>query len=171
MPKVTINKERNSGTYFLTCTVLNWSHVLNRYKRCDILALSLKHFMKEKHLKLHAFVFMSNHIHLIIESDDVISFIRDFKKYTAKRMKESFQKYEPRILTIFKNKNGMYQFWQHTNMPVILETERFYLQKKKYIENNPVTKEYVDTPESWYWSSANETCTLQVNVDYQKELL
>ncbi len=40
-------------------------------------------------------------------------------------------------------------------MPELIETERFFFQKKKYVEDNPVKKYYVKTPEHWIYSSAN----------------
>ena len=40
-------------------------------------------------------------------------------------------------------------------MPIWLETEKVYQQKAYYIEGNPERKEYVSSPESWIYSSAN----------------
>ena len=70
-------------------------------------------------------VFMLNHIHLIVESSDVSGFIRDFKKYTSKELKKNIIATEPGILKLFEE-NGTYQFWSNTNMPELIESERFY---------------------------------------------
>jgi REP element-mobilizing transposase RayT len=49
---------------------------------------SLNYCIKEKGLQVYEFVIMSNHLHAIVSSDkDLLSgIIRDFKKFTAKRI-------------------------------------------------------------------------------------
>lgn len=102
---------------------------------------------------------MLNHLHLIFSSQDDIGFVRDFKKFTSKALKENILQTEPRILKLFIiDEDQMYQFWQRTNMPLVIETEKFFLQKLQYMHNNPVRKGYVKRPEYWYWSSANPHC-------------
>jgi len=54
----------------------------------------------------------------------------------------------------FTEEDGSRHFWQPTNMPVPIESEEVFLQKKEYIECNPVQKEYVALPEHWMYSSA-----------------
>lgn len=99
---------------------------------------------------------MLNHIHLIVQSDNMIEFIRDFKKFTSKEIRKNLIEYEPNILELFLDKEtGEYSFWQKTNSPKIIENEKFGLQKLNYIYNNPVRKGYVLRPEDWKWSSAN----------------
>lgn len=98
---------------------------------------------------------MINHIHLIAQSEDVSGFVRDFKTFTSKELKKNIVDTEPKVLTLFEE-DGVYQFWQKTNMPELIETEEFYGQKEKYIEENPVRKQYVKNPEDWIWSSANK---------------
>jgi putative transposase len=164
MPSPRVNQDLNDHqTYFLTCTIKRWYYIFDRYQRWDILAKSLKYFIDNKDLKVYSFVFMLNHIHLIISSPDVSGFIRDFKKFTSKKIKENVSLTEPNVLQLFLNENGIYEFWSKTNMPKIIETENFYIQKSLYIENNPVKKNYVMLPEHWYWSSANNICELKVS--------
>ena len=67
--------------YFITSTVHQWVDVLTRKDYVDILIESLKYCQKEKGLKVYAWVIMSNHIHLIVQSEKVplSDIIRDFK--------------------------------------------------------------------------------------------
>jgi REP element-mobilizing transposase RayT len=104
---------------------------------------------------------MLNHIHLIINSNYIIDFVRGYKSYTSKLLKQNIKQTEPNILKLFSDKDE-YQFWGKTNMPRVIESEKFYNQKLEYIHNNPVKKNYVILPEYWYWSSANEKCRLKV---------
>ncbi|MBU0975253.1 MAG: transposase [Patescibacteria group bacterium] len=162
MPSLRVPREFNSETFFVTFTVFRWYYIFDRYNRWDLLANSIQYCMKNKDLKLVAFVFMLNHIHLIISSSDVAGFIRDFKKFTSKEMKRNIIETERHILRLFNN-NGSYQFWQRTNAPKLIDTVDFYEQKLNYIHENPIVKNFVMKPEDWYWSSANKYCELKPN--------
>jgi len=97
MPSKTVPKELNDKMYFVTLTVRHWYYIFDRYDRWEILQSSLEFCQKNKRLKIYAYVFMLNHIHLIIESLDVSGFLRDFKKYTATELMKNLQKYEPQF--------------------------------------------------------------------------
>ncbi len=154
MPKNRINQNCPNNFYFLTPTIHNWYYIFDRHNRFQILADSLKFCQQTKGLKIYAYVFMLNHLHLIIQSPDAIGFIRDFKKFTSKKLLENIKNFEPRTLDLFKDENG-YKFWKDDNQPRIIENEKFALQKINYIHNNPVVKGYVTRPQYWKWSSAN----------------
>jgi REP element-mobilizing transposase RayT len=164
MPTIKVHKFQNSGVYFITLTVRRWYYVLDRYNRWDILAKSLEYCRKSKGIKLYSFVFMINHIHLIIESDDLAGFLRDFKKHTSKEFKENIRISETSLIKLFLDDKGIYNFWEITNMPINLISQKFFLQKQNYIHLNPVRRNYVKKIEDWYWSSANEICELKVDV-------
>ncbi|MDD2839845.1 MAG: hypothetical protein PHY80_01815 [Rickettsiales bacterium] len=156
MPISQIHQENKHCQYFLTITVNKWYDIFDGFDRWTILADSIKYFQKNRGLKIYCYVFMLNHIHLIVQSEDMIGFIRDFKRHTTKELKENIAKHEPNILELFLNKETCeYHFWQETNSPKIIENEKFGLEKLKYILNNPVRKDYVEKPEYWKWSSAN----------------
>lgn len=161
MPSVKVPQDLNSGTYFLTFVVHRWYYIFDKFNRWDILSDSLKYCINNKNLKLEAFVFMLNHIHLIISSINVAGFVCDFKKFTSKRLKENIFDTQPMLLNLFIDRKGEYHFWQKTNMPKFVESEDFYQQKMNYIHFNPVVKNYVEYPEHWYWSSANPHCELK----------
>ena len=173
MPSIRVNKELNEGTYFLTFTVKNWYYVLDRHNRWNIIANSLKYFQKNKELKLYGFVFMINHIHLIAFSKDTIGFIRDFKKFVSKEVLKNIRQTEPNMLKIFRIQVGdteptidiepTYEFWNKTNMPELIESEKFFLQKLNYTHENSLKRNYVMKPEDWYWSSANKNCELKID--------
>lgn len=166
MPSVRIAKGLNSGTYFLTLVVHRLYYIFDRHNRWDILADSLKYCIVNKGLKLNSFVFMLNHIHLIVTSLDVSGFVCDFKKFTSKELKENIRCTEPNIIKLFINKSGEFHFWQNKNVPKYIETEDFFQQKLDYIHDNPVQKNYVMRSEDWYWSSANPNCELEVDKSF-----
>ena len=165
MPSIRIQRELNDRMYFATFTVRRWYYLFDRHNRWDILLNSLKYCQKNKALKIYAWVFMLNHIHLIIESSDVSGFFRDFKKYTSKEFKKSILATEPNILKLFE-KDNVYNFWEKTNMPELIESEKFFEQKLNYIHLNPVRKKYVKNPEDWIYSSANKDELVKLSRDY-----
>ena len=162
MPSVRIDRELKKDMYFLTPTIKNWYYIFDRHNRFQILANSLKYCQKEKGLTIYAYVFMLNHFHLIARSPDMIGFVRDFKKFTSKKMKESIIATEPMVLKLFEGKDGRFEFWMPGNMPKLIGTEKYAKQKMKYIYDNPVRKQYVNKPEDWRWSSANPDSEIKV---------
>ena len=155
MPKARISRELNDGVYFLTPTIWNWYYIFDRHDRWSILANSLLWFQKNRQLKIHAYVFMLNHLHLIVSSQDVAGFLRDFKKFTSKELRRSLAEHEPNVLPLFVSDGGSYHFWKADNKPMRIESPKFYRQKLDYIHQNPVKKGYVMEAAHWKWSSAN----------------
>ncbi|HHT9130812.1 MAG TPA: REP-associated tyrosine transposase [Candidatus Brocadiaceae bacterium] len=162
MPSIRISKAFTSGIYYLTFTVRNWYYIFDRHNRFEILADSLRYCQKQKSLKLYAYVFMLNHIHLIASAPDMIAFVRDFKKFTSREIQKNIIATEPNVLSLFDTGNGRYEFWEKTNMPKVIKSEAYLFQKIRYIHANPVRKQYVKSPEDWVWSSANAESKITV---------
>jgi putative transposase len=81
--------------HFITFAVVNWIDAFSRPLYKDIIVESLKFCQKEKGLKLHAWVIMSNHVHLIASAEPAIMLadvIRDLKKYTSKMIEQAIRK-------------------------------------------------------------------------------
>ena len=91
--------------------------------------------------------------------------LRDFKKFTSKRIIEGLQNEgESRrewMLMLFKqagienSKNKEYQLWRNDNHPIALTNSLMIDQKIEYIENNPVMEGIVELPEDYLYSSAS----------------
>jgi putative transposase len=161
MPKNRIHQGLEQNIYFVTPTIQNWYYIFDRHNRWQIIADSLRFCQENKGLEIYSYVFMLNHLHLIVRSPDIAAFLRDFKKFTSKRLIENIAKTEPQVLELFKTEKG-YRFWKEDNQPKIIETEKFARQKQNYIHNNPVVKGYVVRPEYWRWSSANLESEIKV---------
>jgi len=155
MSSVRIHKNNQQAIYFLTFTVWRWYYLFDRHQRWEILRKSLQYCQQYKGLKIYAWVFMLNHIHLLVSAPELIAVVRDFKKFTSKELKQNILATEPSVLKIFEE-SGKYAFWQPSNMPKPIESEAMFYQKQQYIENNPVAKQYVKQPADWIYSSANQ---------------
>ena len=85
------NIQDQYGYYFLTMTVVYWVDVFTRAEYRDVIVDSLNHCIEHKNLELNAWVVMSNHVHLVGRvngGQGMSAFLRDFKKYTSKRILE-----------------------------------------------------------------------------------
>ena len=163
MPINRVSKQCNSAAYFITPTIRNWYYIFDRHDRWKILADSLIYCQENKGLEIYSYVFMLNHLHFIVRSPDVSGFMRDFKRYTSRKLLENIRKYEPNVLELFKGDDRGYSFWKEDNQPRIIETDGFARQKMEYIHNNPVKKGYVDRAQYWKWSSANPGSEIKVS--------
>ena len=156
--------------YFITFTVVLWVDVFSRRSYKDELLEILDYCSKNKGLAIHAYVIMSNHVHMIIsrKNDQVLlsDIMRDLKKVSSYKLLKSIQEnpQESRkqwMLQIFhesaqpNNKNIKCKFWQAENHPVELppHTDRF-AQRLHYIHNNPVKAGWVEEPTAYLYSSA-----------------
>ena len=158
----------NQIPYFVTSTVVGWVDALSRDQYKEIICKSLLHCKDKKGLLLHAYVIMSNHIHLIVSAAPgylMGDIMRDFKKYTSKKIiaaieqnpQESRKKW---MLNMFgyagenNNSNEQYQFWQHDYHPIVLDTNEKTIQRLNYLHENPVRAGIVWQPEHYKYSSA-----------------
>ena len=129
MPSLRVAAELNAGTYYLTLTVQRWYYLFDRYNRWQIMADSILYCQDNKGLELNGYVFMLNHIHLIVTSPDIAGFLRDFKRFTTAKFKANLETTEPNVLKLFIDAQGNYRFWMETNAPKKIENPDFYLQK------------------------------------------
>ena len=79
--------------HYITATVVDWIDIFTRQTYRDSVIESLDYCIKNKGMILYGYVIMSNHIHLIIQSEDgkLSDLIRDFKKFTAKNILDKIQ--------------------------------------------------------------------------------
>jgi len=80
-------KFRNpEAVYFVTFTTVNWIDVFTRPIYKEIIVDSINYCIKNKGLVVYAWVIMSNHVHLVIETRNAAleDIMRDLKKHTSK---------------------------------------------------------------------------------------
>lgn len=158
--------DEQDAMYFLTFQVVNWVDVFTRRDYKEIIINSLKYCQQNKDLKIYAFVIMSNHIHLIIQSgtNKLSQTIKEFKSFTAREIltniKTNNESRKHWMLSLFKEavqrhqRNKNFQFWTHENHAEIIYSNSFFKQKMNYIHDNPVRAGIVTYPEDYFYSSA-----------------
>jgi putative transposase len=145
--------------YYITLTVNQWANVFTKTKYIDIIIDSLKFCQMKKGLKIYAWVIMSNHIHLIISSDNnkLSDILRDFKKYTSSKIvyaisKNTKEQRKNWLLSIFKKEKKI-TFWQTGYHGVEITSYKFFDVKLNYIHMNPVRANIVIEPQNYIYSS------------------
>lgn len=165
--------KNQAATYFLTCQVVGWVDVFSRQIYRDIIIGSLRYCIEEKGLVVHAYVIMTNHVHIIVRSNTakLSDTIRDFKRFTSSKILRSIEennresrrdwmnivfsyhaKYNKRV----KDK----QFWTHENHSVELTSNEMIDSRLNYIHENPVRAGWVENAEDYLYSSARNYASL-----------
>lgn len=153
--------------HFITATVVDWVDVFTRNIYREVIIDCLNYCIKNKGMILYSYVIMSNHIHIIIQSEDgkLSDLLRDFKKFTSKTILEKIQT-EPesrrewmlerfKLATETHSRNKNYQFWKYGNHPEEIYSEKFMWSKINYIHFNPVKAKIVKKPQDYIYSSAS----------------
>ena len=152
-----------TAPHFLTCTVLHWIALFTRPESVAIILESFRHLQQNDHFKLHAYVILENHLHIVAQSNDIGRSMAKFKAHTAKELIRLLEHENVRTildqLAFYKkaHKNDRaYQVWQEGMQPKCILDEKMMRAKIEYIHNNPVKRGYVDHAEHWLYSSARD---------------
>lgn len=160
-------QNHKTGVYFVSFAVVYWIDVFIRDVYKNELIASMKYCQEHKGLILYAWVIMPSHVHLIFGTEDEkhSDFLRDFKKYTTKKIIEAIKNNpeESRrewmlwmMAQAGKSNSNVthYQFWQQSNHPIEIWSKAVVEQKLHYLHHNPVVSGFVHEPEHWLYSSA-----------------
>lgn len=157
----------NALPHFITFSVVGWIDVFSRAYYKEIFVESLKYCQENKGLIVHAWVLMTNHVHLIVSSNTnkIEHIVRDIKKFTSKKIIEAIQVNDAEsrkewMLGIFgyvgqhNNNNKDFQFWKQDYHPIELDTVQKTKQRLDYLHENPVRSDLVWEPWHYKYSSA-----------------
>lgn len=105
---------------------------------------------------LYGYVVMPHHIHLLLRLSDSMNastFMERFKRSSSKEVLPTLTQAEIASFDQQRGLNGN-TFWQRSFRAKRIDREGLFLQKLKYIHDNPVRAGYVDKAEDYAWSSA-----------------
>lgn len=158
------------ATYFLTFTTVRWIDALSRPYQKDVVIDSLAFCQKNKGLLLHAYVIMSNHVHLIASAKEeyaLSAIIRDLKKHTSKQLYQLIDE-DPResrkswMKWLFQSagqencNNRFIQVWQQGSHAIELFSNEMLDQRLEYLHQNPVKAGLVYEAHHYIYSSARD---------------
>ncbi len=162
------------GLNYLTLTVVGWIDIFSRQKYRDIVLKNLAFCQKHKGLAIHAYVIMSNHIHLVAHVNEeakhgLSSVLGDFKSCTAKEIIKAIQvgpeSRKDWLLHMFRyhgkfnTNNREFQLWVQDNYPTALWSPAVIQQKVNYVHNNPVRAGIVAEASHYLCSSSSNYLT------------
>jgi REP element-mobilizing transposase RayT len=145
----------SSQPNFITLTITDWVDLFIRPEYCKILDQTLKYYIENKGIKIHAYVYMTSHIHIIVSSTgmDIPDFVRGFKSYTTKEFLEvidnPIESRKEWLLAKFSyaanriTRGGNYKIWKDGFHPVLLDLPSKIVQRVEYIHANPVDAQIV----------------------------
>ena len=153
------------GVYFTTSTVVGWLEVFTRDMYKDILLDSIRFCQKNQGLSVHAWVLMTNYLHMICSfhaKQEPGLVLKNMKSLTAIKLidaiinnpKGSRKEY---ILNLFEaegkksSSNQRFKFWSRKqsdgkNHLVLLDSDLLYNQNLNYLHWNPVTADFLRSP-------------------------
>ena len=153
--------------HFVTFSVVGWIDVFSREIYKEIFVNSLQHCQQNKGLKLHAWVIMTNHVHLILSTNTnkIEDIVRDLKKYTSKKIIAAIQENSTEsrkvwMINLFKyagknnSNNKDFQFWKQDYHTIELNTAAQLKERLDYLHENPVRSGLVWEPCHYKYSSA-----------------
>ena len=136
---------------------------LSSERTCQYLADSIVRARKRHHFDLWSYVFMPDHVHILIcprKSDYSISqILLSIKQSVSRKAIIYLRKHNPRGLKLLATgqKQQPYRFWQAGGgYDRNISSTQTIINTVRYIHNNPVRRELVSSAEQWYYSSARD---------------
>ena len=102
----------------------------------------LKQYSEEFSVDIHAWVLMTNHVHLLVTPK---------KTGSVSKMMQALGRYYVRYFNRMYCRTGT--LWEGRFKSNLVQTERYFLACQRYIELNPVRAAMVSDPGDYVWSS------------------
>lgn len=115
----------------------------------------LKEYANKYQVKVHAFVLMTNHVHLLMTPTT---------EKGVSQLMQSLGRYYVRYVNHTHHRTG--SLWEGRYKSTIVDSEQYFLLVSRYIELNPVRANMVSHPAEYPWSSYHGNA-----LDKQIELL
>lgn len=155
--------------YFISFSVIYWIDLFIRNEYRDIVLDSWKYCQKNKGLEIYGWVIMTNHIYMIIGSNErsLDKIVGEMKSFTSQELRKTIKNHrgESKKRWMMKmmqdagetnGNNGDWQLWQQHNHPIELFNTEIFHQKLQYIHDNPVKAGFVESEEDYLYSSARD---------------
>jgi len=132
-----------NATYHVISRGNNRQHILKNDEDKHSLLLSIAKYKERFNFFLYGFVFMDNHIHLIIETNE---------KHNISRIMQSILLSYSRKYQVLHGYVG--HLWQGRFHSIPILKNRYIIELVDYIHHNPVRAKMVSQAIDYVWSSA-----------------
>ncbi|MEW6533065.1 MAG: transposase [Thermodesulfobacteriota bacterium] len=148
--------------HFLTFSCYRRLPLLTNELWCSWLAESISRAVEKHNTALWAYVFMPDHVHLLVrprnETYDISAFLRSVKISIGKRILSALRKSGSPLLLQLRGRerpaDSQLRFWQAgPGYDKNIWTLEKAVEKANYCHRNPVARGLVTSPSDWKWSS------------------
>ncbi len=136
-------------TYFITASAYLHQNLFQRTETADLLLATIVRNRDKGELLLHEFVIMPNHIHLLLSVDDEHAVGR-----AVQMIKGGFSH------AMGQGGLKLKAVWQPSYYEHRVRDANEYGRMGAYVQENPVRRHLVETPEEYPYSSAGTLCRL-----------
>lgn len=160
--------------YFTVCAAIFWTSsivehipILRSLTACRRVLAILDERRRKYGVKLLGYVLMPDHIHLVVWCEDgsrcelfIEQALRRISSALAGMTAEAADRGDPvaaQWLSIFRDRardGARVRVWNERGRAFPATTEEAFLQKMRYVHENPVRQGLVERPEDWEFSSA-----------------
>ncbi|RJP76689.1 MAG: hypothetical protein C4524_09705 [Candidatus Zixiibacteriota bacterium] len=143
--------------FFVTTTAKDFMQICCNEACYQVITEAIRLNLLTYSMKLLGYVLMPNHVHLVLlgDGEKISSFMRDFKRAAAVRLRQEWDRAFPELKHRFKSpRGGGYKIWMDRFYLVVVYSESVLKTKLKYMLLNPVRKELVQSMFEWPHSSA-----------------
>jgi putative transposase len=142
MDRTPASRQLTEQTFFVTTVSKNRARLFTTNQAVQTILNSLQFFRRRHEIELYGYLIMPDHLHAILKPLAPLilpAFMRRFKSYVA-------------------HATARGKIWDKGYWSQALPNEKIFLQKLRYIHENPVRKGLVAEAADYPWSSANEYC-------------
>jgi putative transposase len=125
-----------SGTFFLTAITYNRRRLFQLPVNAELFLETLQHYRREGHYKLHTFVVMPDHVHLILTTADLPATMKLIKGGFSHRLASKFP------------------IWQRGYTDHLIVDRNHLETRSSYIHQNPVRANLATAAKLYPYSSA-----------------
>lgn len=143
--------------FFVTTTCHEFVPFIDPVEVKNILIANLKFYCTKHSAHIVAYALMPEHIHLMIyfsEENRLIEFMRDFKKFTSKQIREYWSRQSAVPSRIANSLSKCNNIWMNRFDDLYLYSPKVCYTKLNYINRNPVARGLCLRANEYDYSSA-----------------
>jgi putative transposase len=126
-----------AGTFFITAVTANRRQLFQTEANAKLFLDILQHYHAHGLYKLHAYVIMPDHLHLLLTTDDLPKAMKHIRGGFSRRMSSKLD------------------VWQRGYADHLVRTREEFESRRFYIHQNPVRARLTSRPEEYPYSSAS----------------
>jgi putative transposase len=153
--------------YFITFTILGWQLIFTSNDYCQLIYRWFDYMNNEYGNKVYGYVIMPTHVHILLHISDkspiISKLMQNAKRFLAYDIVKLLKKENKEELLKFfsdnkyKNTQANYKIFEERYNSLIIQSEKFFLEKLNYIHNNPLAEKWklAKNVEDYTYSSAS----------------